>query len=67
MRLKYKKLWKMLIDKELKKQDLQQMTGLSASTITKLGRDETVTTETLLKICCALDCTLNDIIEIEDG
>jgi len=63
--IKYNKLWKLLIDKELKKSDLQRMAGISASTITKLGHNETVTSETLMKICVALNCTLNDIVEIE--
>lgn len=67
MRIKYKKLWKLLIDRELRKSDLQRMAGLSASTITKMGHDETVTTETLMKICVALDCTMNDIVEIEQS
>lgn len=65
MQIKYKKLWKILIDRDLKKSDLQRMAGLSASTITKLGHDETVTSETLMKICVALNCTLDDIVEIE--
>lgn len=65
MYIKYNKLWKLLIDKELKKSDLQRMAGISASTITKLGHNETVTSETLMKICVALNCTLNDIVEIE--
>lgn len=65
MRLKYKKLWKLLIDKELKKSDLQLMAGLSASTITKLGHDDIVTSETLMKICVALDCSMDQIVEIE--
>lgn len=65
MQINYKKLWKLLIDKELKKSDLQRMAGLSASTITKMGHNETVTSETLMKICVALNCTLDDIVEIE--
>jgi len=67
MRIRYKKLWKLLIDRDLRKSDLQRMAGLSASTITKMGHDETVTTETLIKICVALDCTMNDIVEIEQN
>ena len=64
MSINYKRLWKLLIDRNLRKNDLMQMAGLSASTITKMGRDETVTTETLMKICVALDCTIDDIVEI---
>lgn len=67
VRIKYKKLWKLLIDRNLRKSDLQRIAGLSPSTITKMGHDETVTTETLMKICIALECTLNDILEIEQG
>lgn len=65
MRVRYKKLWKLLIDKELRKSDLQRVAGLSASTITKLGHDDTVTIDTLAKICIALNCNLDDIVEIE--
>ena len=66
MQIKYNRLWKLLIDKNIRKKDLMQMAGLSPSTITKMGHNETVTSETLMKICVALDCTMNDIIEITD-
>ena len=65
MHIKYNKLWKLLIDKEMRKCDLQRAAGLSASTITKMGKNQTVTTETLIKVCVALDCTLDDIVEIK--
>jgi DNA-binding Xre family transcriptional regulator len=65
MAVSYKKLWKLLIDRELKKKELQQLAGISASSITKLGRDEPVTTTVLMKICAALDCDIADIMEIE--
>lgn len=60
----YKKLWKLLIDKELKKKDLCEMAKLSPATITKMGKNGHVTTEVLVKICVALDCTLDDIVEV---
>ncbi|MDO4411707.1 MAG: helix-turn-helix transcriptional regulator [Cutibacterium sp.] len=60
----YKPLWKLLIDRELQKQDLRKMTGLSGATIAKLGRDENVTTTVLVKICEALDCDIADICEV---
>ncbi|MGI6091104.1 MAG: helix-turn-helix domain-containing protein [Saccharofermentanales bacterium] len=64
MAVSYNKLWKLLIDKKMKKKDLQQIAGVSASFITKLGRDESVTTATLTKICNALNCDFGDIMEI---
>jgi DNA-binding Xre family transcriptional regulator len=57
MAISYKKLWKLLIDRDLKKKDLRQMAGISASSITKLGKDENVNTEILERICKALDAT----------
>ena len=59
----YKKLWKLLIDRDLKKKDLAKMAGISDYTITKMGKGENVTVETLGKICFALDCNLDDIME----
>jgi len=63
MRISYNKLWKLLIDKNMKKQDLQQAAGISAASIAKLGRGANITTDVLLKICGALDCRLEDIME----
>ena len=60
----YKKLWKLLIDKEMKKKDLARLAGLSTFTMTKLNKGENVNAETLAKICKALDCTFDDIMEI---
>lgn len=59
----YKKLWKLLIGRDLKKKDLAKMAGISDYTITKMGKGENVTVETLGKICFALDCKLDDIME----
>jgi len=61
----YKPLWKLLIDREMKRVDLRKATGLSAATIAKLGRDENVTTGVLVRICQALDCEITDIISID--
>ena len=60
----YKKLWKLLIDKDIKKKDLSSMAGVSPATITKMGKNGHVTTEVLLKICSALDCGIEDIMEV---
>lgn len=64
MAVSYKKLWKLLIDKDIKKKDLSVQAGISPATITKMGRGGHVTTEVLLKICTALDCGVDDILEI---
>ena len=64
MAVSYKKLWKLLIDKDMKKKDLCAKAGISPASVTKMGRNGHVTTEILLKICTALDCQIEDIIEI---
>jgi DNA-binding Xre family transcriptional regulator len=64
MAISYKKLWKLLIDRDLKKKDLRQMAGISASSITKLGNDENVNTEILERICKALECDISDIMQM---
>lgn len=64
MAISYKKLWKLLIDREMKKKDLMGMAGISWSTITKMGHDEYVSTDILVKICSALKCDLDEIMEI---
>ncbi|MDN5351539.1 MAG: putative transcriptional regulator [Clostridiales bacterium] len=63
MVISFKKLWKLLIDKNMKKKDLQRLSGISSATITKLGRNENVNTEILQKICTALQCDVCDIME----
>ena len=63
MATSYKKLWKMLIDKDLKKKDLEKMACVSHYTINKLNKGENITTDVLERICKALDCTANDIME----
>ena len=64
MAVSYKKLWKLLIDKEIKKKDLCTMASISPATITKMGKNGHVTTEVLLRICTALNCKIEDIMEI---
>lgn len=64
MSMSYKKLWKLLIDKDLNKKQLGQLADLSQYTINKLTRTETVTTETLEKICYALKVNIGDICEV---
>ena len=63
VRISYNKLWKMLIDKEMQKRDLQESAGISSASIAKLGKGENITTDILLKICEAMDCDLNEIME----
>ena len=60
----YNKLWKLLIDKKMKKKDLLELSGISRGTLTKLNRDENVSTETLVRICTALKCDIADIVEV---
>lgn len=64
MNVSYKKLWKLLIDKNMIKKQLREQAGLTTNVIAKLGKDENVSTEVLCKICKALNCGLEDIIEI---
>ena len=64
MIISYKKLWKLLIDRDLKKKDLREMSGISPSTIAKLWRNENINTEVIIKICQALNCDICDMMEI---
>lgn len=66
MSVSYKKLWKLLIDKNMKKKDLREQAGISHASVAKLGRNENVTTDILVKICKALNCDISDIMEIVD-
>ncbi len=66
MAISYKKLWKLLIDKDMKKKDLQELAGVSSASITKLGKNENVNTDVLVKVCKALKCDISDIMEIVD-
>lgn len=64
MAISYKKLWKVLIDKDMRKKDLCEAAGISHTSMAKLGKNENVTTDVLLKICQALNCDIGDIMEI---
>lgn len=64
MEISYKKLWKLLIDRDLKKKDLAELAGLSNYTLGKMTRSENVNADTLAKICKALECGFDDIMEI---
>ena len=63
MAFSYNKLWKMLIDKNMMKKDLMAKTGITSSTIAKMGKNKTVSMEILGKICLALNCDVGDIVE----
>lgn len=64
MAICYKKLWKLLIDKDMKKKDLQKAAGISAASVTKLAKNEHVNTEIIEKVCTALQCDICDIMEM---
>lgn len=64
MEVSYKKLWKLLIDKDMKKKDLQQQAGVSWSSVTKLSKGETVSMEVMMKVCKALNCDIGDVMEL---
>lgn len=66
MRISYNKLWKMLIDKSMNKNDLKKLAGISSASIAKLGKSENITTDVLIKICESLHCRLEDIMETVD-
>lgn len=66
MNVSYKKLWKLLIDRDLKKKDLEQMAGVSHYTMNRLTRGENVTTDIIGRICKALDVTVDEIMEFTD-
>ena len=64
MAVSYKKLWILLIEKDMKKTDLRIQSGISTGALAKLGRNENVNTEVLAKICKTLDCKIEDIMEM---
>ena len=66
MAVSYNKLWKLLIDKNMKKKELGEAAGISNSLIAKLGKNENVNTEVLVKICSTLKCDISDIMELTD-
>ena len=64
MRISYNKLWKLLIDKRMKKKDLKEMASLSSASVAKLGKNEPVAMDVLLRICTALDCDISDVMQL---
>ena len=66
MSISYKKLWKLLIDRDMKKKDLREAAGISTASMAKLGKNENVNTDILIKVCKALNCDISDIMEIVD-
>ena len=64
MTITYKKLWKLLIDRDMKKKDLIEAAGISQSSVTKMGKNENVNTDVLVRICAALQCDIGDIAQI---
>ena len=65
MGINYKPLWKLLIDKDMTKTDLRKKTDIASSTLAKMTRNELVSLDVLVRICCVLDCELSDIAEVE--
>lgn len=63
MVVSYKKLWKLLIDNDMMKKDLQKAAGISWATVTKMSKGETVSTEVLMKICKVFHCNVGDIVD----
>ena len=66
MSVTYTKLRKLLLDKKMKRTDLKSIAGISSSTLAKLGKDEYVSLESIEKICCALDCNIDQIVDVID-
>lgn len=64
-KINYKPLWKMLIDRDISKQQLRERTSIARSTMVKMGNNEYVAMDVLVRICIALDCGIDDIVEIE--
>lgn len=64
MVISYNKLWKLLIDKNMKRVDLRTAANISSGTLAKLGKNESVTTDVLVRVCRALNCDIGDIMEI---
>ena len=64
MVVSYKKLWKILIDKDMKKKDLQAKAGISCASVTKMSKGETVSMDVLMKVCKYLECNIGDIMDL---
>lgn len=67
MRVSYNKLWKLLIDKNMKKMDLLEAVEMSPNTLAKLGRNENVSMDVILRICEVLHCDVSDIMEVVES
>jgi putative transcriptional regulator len=67
MVVSYNKLWKLMIDRKMNKGDLRELTGMGPSTMAKLGKDETVSMDVIIRICEALKCDIGDVMEIIPG
>ena len=67
MAYSYNRLWKLLIDKKINKTTLRREAGITSNAMAKLGKDQPVNIEVLAKICCVLECTIDDIMEIIPG
>ena len=67
MSVNYDKLWKLLIDKKMNRTDLKNAAGISFNVLAKMGKGETVSMESMLKVCKALDCDISDVIETKRG
>lgn len=65
MGINYKRLWKLLIDKDMTKTELRKQTDIASSTLSKMNRNEFVSLDVLVRICCVLNCELSDIAEVE--
>ena len=66
MSVTYTKLWKLLLDKKMKRTDLKNIAGISSSTLAKLGKDEYVSLESIEKICYALGCNIDQVVDVID-
>lgn len=64
MVISYNKLWKVLIDKKMKKMDLKEAAGLGTTTLSKLGKDQPVSMDVMMRICKVLDCNIGDIMDV---
>jgi len=64
MAISYNKLWKLLIDNHMKKKDLKEKAELSTATMAKLGKNESVSLDVLVRICIVLNCEIGDVVEI---
>lgn len=67
MKVSYDRLWKLLIDKKINKTQLKELAGINSNSIAKMGKDEPVHMEVLLKICNALECRIEDVVEFKNG